>query len=170
MENNEINESINDQTINENNDYLDSLLNQIDELKKNSVSLSEYNRVKADNLKLTNTIVNNQQQQEKEKEQEKPKASIEDLKNSILNNDDLSSLKFVEDSLELRDRILEESNIDIFAPQSYQMYSTTEEDRTKAENTAQAFKYLVEVAQGDEFVFKNELNRITNETPIRPKR
>ena len=134
---------------------------QIDTLKKNSVPVERYNKMVEENKKLLDTLVNNGQLTP---ENTAPKASIEELR-AKLNNGNNTNLSYIQTALELRDRLIEEGEEDIFVPQGRKI-SATREDYESANRVAEGLRACIEYADGDSEIFTQELQRITNDTVI----
>lgn len=134
---------------------------QINELKRNTVSVEQYNKMVNENKKLLNTLVNNGQLTE---EAAAPKKNIEDLRTKLFDSHN-SNLEYIETALELRDRLIEEGYEDPFVPQGRKI-SATREDYELAEKVAEGFRACIEYANGDSEIFTQELQRITNDTTI----
>lgn len=137
----------------------------IKELKQNSVDRSEYLKVKAENKKLLDAIVNGQEVDVKKPE--KPKADIGQLRIDLFSTTrELSNLEYCSKALELRNSLIESGQPDPFIPVGKQI-TATDEDIVKAQNVADVLKQCIEYADGDSEVFTNELQRRTNDVRIR---
>lgn len=134
--------------------YIDA----IREMQKNSVSREKYNKLEAENKQLLDTLVNGGTIEQVVVE---PKASIEDLRKKIADSDKtkISNLEYMTAMLELRDRVLEETNDDIFAQ------NNSYEERTKAERVAEIYQHCVDVADGDADAFDREFQSRLVEDP-----
>ena len=152
-------EIMNDQVVEEI-DYIA----QINELKRNSVSVDQYNKLVSENKKLLNTLVNNGQMAA---EDVAPKASIEELRTKLFDSHN-TNLTYIETALELRDRLIEEGYEDPFVPQGKRI-SATREDYDLADKVAEGFRACIEYANGDSEIFTQELQRITQDTVIPTK-
>ena len=144
-----------------NTDYIEA----IKEMKANTVSKEDYNKLKEENKKLLQAVVNGETV---EVEQKKP-ADIKEIRARFLKAD--TTLEGVTAALELRDAIMEKGGTDPFLPAGKKV-ATTDEDIKTAEKVAEAFRHCVEYAEGDPHIFANELSRITVDTGpvIRGKR
>ena len=135
-------------------DYISAL----NELKKNSVSKEDYLKVKADNKRLLDTLV---QGGTISTESMPQPVDIPALRKKILSVDcDMSNLDYMTDVLKLRDAVIENGGIDPFLPYGKNI-SPTEEDIATANRVASIFKECIEYADGDSAVFTNELQRRT---------
>lgn len=141
-------------------DYIEVINN----LKANTVSKDIYNKLKDENKRLLESIVNGQQAEV----QNTPKISNDQLKKDLFTKN-LSNLEFIEKTLQLRQNIIEEKGEDIFAPDGPQ-FSFTEDDRRDAQRVADALQSCVDVADGNSAIFTNELQRILKDTPLPNRR
>lgn len=139
-------------------DYLTALK----ELKQNSVNRQDYDKLKAENKRLIDSIVNGQ---EINVEAQKPQRPIEDLRDELFNKN-LTNLQYITDALELRDRIIQSGEPDPFLPIGKQIFPTDDDVKT-ANRVADVLKECVEYANGDSQVFTNELNRRLVDVKIR---
>ena len=155
---NETGEQVEDSTP----DYLAA----IKELKQNSVGREEYEKLKAENKKLIDAVVNGQPSQE-EQVVAHTKEDIDRLRKELFNSDkDLSNLEYVTKAVELREALIENGEPDPFIPVGHQI-SPTREDIEKAAMVAQVYKECIDYAEGDSEVFTNELMRRTRDVRVR---
>lgn len=154
-----MNELINESAENVENaniDYIEAL----NELKSSTVSKEQYNKLKAENKKLIDTLVSGGSIENPE---QKPKADIDGLRKKLFDKDaQLSNLEFIETSLELRDALLDAGEPDPFLPIGSRI-SPTPEEAQQAENVAEVYRECIEYAQGNSEVFTNELMRRTTD-------
>lgn len=150
-------EEIKNDELDMDNDYI----SQIEELKRNSIPRDQFDKLKGENKKLLEALVNNQQL-EGTTIVEKPK--IEDLRAKLFNSHN-TNLEYIETALTLRDRLLEEGYDDPFVPQGRKI-SATREDEALAEKVAEGLRSCVEYANGNSELFTQELQRITKDTMI----
>lgn len=136
----------------DNNQYIEAL----NQLKANSVDKAEYDKLKAENKKLLDSIVNGTEVALPAVE----KASIDDLRKKLANSseDNLSSLEYTETALKLRERLLEEGEEDPFVARGSQ-YSPTQLDYDRAHRVAAILQDCVDRADGDDQTFLAELNK-----------
>lgn len=125
----------------------------INQLKASTVDKTRYDKLKEENQRLLNSIVNGNTHIEN-----KPKATIDELREELYVTGTKNNLEYVEKTLELRDALMESGERDPFLPRGHQ-YIPSEEDYAMAEKTASILKECVEYAEGDSLVFTNELNR-----------
>ena len=138
----------------DNNQYIEAL----NQLKANSVDKAEYDKLKAENKKLLDSIVNGTEVALPAVE----KASISDLRQKLVNSseDGMSSLEYTETALKLRERLIEEGEEDPFVPHGSQ-YSPTQLDYDRAHRVAAILQECVDRADGDDATFLAELNKRT---------
>jgi hypothetical protein len=152
-----------------NTDTNEMYLEEIKNLKKNTVSLSDYERLKDENRNLLKTIVE-QGQVEATAEPTPTTYTKEELGKMCkdLLSFEGNNLEYVEKSLKLREAMIQSGERDPYIPYGSH-YAPTDEDIATANKTAQVYQECVDYAQGDNEVFTNELMRRTVDIPI-PKR
>lgn len=142
------------------NDSVD-YIKAINEMKQNSVSREQYEKLKGERDELLDTLINGGQV---EMIDPSTKPSIEDLRKELFSkeaaNKGMTNLEFVTKSLELRDAIIEAGGTDPFLPIGRGI-ELTRDDYEAAEFTAQQFRECIDIAQGNSEVFTNELMRRT---------
>lgn len=147
-------------------DSTQDYLAAIKELKQNSVGREEYEKLKAENKKLIDAVVNGQPGQEGQQVVVHTEEDINRLRNELFNSDkELSNLDYVSKALELREALMENGKPDPFIPVGKQI-SPTREDIEIAEKVAQVYKECIEYAEGDSQMFTNELMRRTKDVKI----
>lgn len=134
-------------------DYLEA----IQSLKQNSVDRSEYEKLKAENKKLINAVVNGQSVDV----ENQPKHRDADTIRDELFNSEHSNLDYIKLALELRSTLIAEGKPDPFLPMGSQI-SPTAEDVQKAEKVAAVYQECIDYADGDSKLFTQELQRRTN--------
>lgn len=144
-------------------DYLEA----IKTLKQNSVDKALYDKVKAENKKLLDSIVNGTEVALDVKKQEEP--TIQELRERVFNNPNQTNLEYVTNVLKLRERLIEEGNDDPFIASSSQ-YSPTNADYERANRVATILQDMVDTADGDASVFLNEYQRRVKEVNIPTKK
>ena len=138
----------------------------IKELKQNSVDRSEYDKLRAENKKLIDAVVNGQPGQEEQVLVRHSKEQIDDLRNDLFNSPrELNNLEFITKAMELREALMENGEPDPFLPVGKQI-SPTRDDIEGAEKVAQVYKECIEYAEGDSEVFTNELMRRTRDVKL----
>ena len=147
-------------------DNTQDYLAAIKELKENSVNRSEYDKLRAENKKLIDAVVNGQPGQEEPAVSKHSKEQIDDLRNELFNSPrELNNLEYVTKAMELREALIENGEPDPFLPVGKQI-SPTRDDLEGAEKVAQVYKECIEYAEGDSEVFTNELMRRTRDVKL----
>lgn len=150
---------------NETQKYLDTIA----DLKKNSVSRQEYDKIRNENKTLLEAIVNGRTADDAAADSTTPTPTTQDLRNKIFGKEaeDLSDIEFVSGLLDLRDKLLEEEGIDYMAPTGGQIAADYNDLQT-SQKAYNALRHCLEVADGDNDIFIQEITRITNDVmPIR---
>lgn len=139
-------------------DYIEA----IKEMKQNSVSRKQYEKLQAENKELLDSLINGNQVTVTNPAESN--VSIDELRSSLFSKEaaekGMTNLEFIERSLELRDAILEKGGTDPFLPVGRGI-DLTREDYEAAEFTAQQFRECIDVANGDSEIFTAELMRRT---------
>lgn len=143
-------------------DMTPDYLAAIKELKQNSVDRAEYDKLRAENKKLLDSIVNGQSV---EVESVPEKKSIEELREAYL-KEDQTNLEYITNTLNLRKALIEEGKPDPFLPIGNQILPT-DEDVAAANKVASILQECVDYAEGDSSVFTNELQRRLVDVKIR---
>ena len=147
-------------------DNTQDYLAAIKELKENSVNRSEYDKLRAENKKLIDAVVNGQPGQEEQVIVKHSKEQIDDLRNELFNSPrELTNLEYVTKAMELREALIENGEPDPFLPVGKQI-SPTRDDLEGAEKVAQVYRECIEYAEGDSEVFTNELMRRTRDVKL----
>lgn len=147
-------------------DNTQDYLAAIKELKQNSVDRSEYDKLRAENKKLIDAVVNGQPGQEEPVVSKHSKEQIDDLRNDLFNSPrELNNLEYVTKAMELREALIENGEPDPFLPVGKQI-SPTRDDLEGAEKVAQVYRECIEYADGDSEVFTNELMRRTRDVKL----
>ena len=153
----------NEQT-NEYQTYIDEIQN----LKENTVSKDQYEKKCEENRRLIQSLANGTPLPGAE--QEPPKPSIEELRKKLANGDQLNNLEYVKTVLALRNSLIEKGEQDPFVPQGANVKPEAT-DWATAQRVADAFQSCVDYADGDSEIFTTELMRITKDSaPIYGKR
>ena len=147
-------------------DNTQDYLAAIKELKENSVNRSEYDKLRAENKRLIDTVVNGLPGQEEQVVVKHSKEQIDDLRNELFNSPrELTNLEYVTKAMELREALMENGEPDPFLPVGKQI-SPTRDDLEGAEKVAQVYRECIEYAEGDSEVFTNELMRRTRDVKL----
>lgn len=143
-------------------DNTQDYLAAINELKQNSVNREEYDKLKAENKKLIQAVVNGQTV---EAEQEPKMREVAEIRDDLFNHEH-NNLDYVKLALELRSTLISKGEADPFIPVGKQI-SPTREDVEAAERVAQVYQECVDYAEGDSALFTQELMRRTRDVKIR---
>ena len=147
-------------------DNTQDYIKAIKDLKQNSVDRSEYEKLRAENKKLIDAVVNGMPGQEEQVVVKHSKEQIDDLRNDLFNSPrELNNLEFITKTMELREALMENGEPDPFLPVGKQI-SPTRDDIEGAEKVAQVYKECIEYAEGDSEVFTNELMRRTRDVKL----
>ena len=144
-------EERNEEVVDSDVDYLAA----IKELKANSVDRAKYDKLKEENKKLLDTVINGG---EYSGSQEDSNVDLNQLRKNVFEKPDPTNLEYISNVLELRDALIEEGYEDPFVPQGSQVV-VTEQDRITAEKVANELQDMVEKANGDSHVFVAEFTR-----------
>ena len=130
------------------------LLEEIKNLKNNSVSKEEYNKLQEKNKTLMRQIINGGGTN---KEAEEP-IDLDEVRRKIFENpEDMSNLDFWKNVLTLRKERLEKEGVDIFLPKGKKTrYSQL--DKESANNVAEVIGRIIEEAGDSPQVFTALLN------------
>ena len=143
-------------------DMTPDYLAAINELKQNSVNREDYEKLKAENRKLLNSIVNGQAV---EVETGPEYRDVAEIREELFNHEH-SNLDYVKLALELRNTLIAKGETDPFLPVGKQI-SPTREDIEKAEMVAQVYQECIDYAEGDSALFTQELMRRTRDVKVR---
>ena len=147
-------------------DNTQDYLAAIKELKENSVNRSEYDKLRAENKRLIDAVINGAPGQEEQVVVKHSKEQIDDLRNELFNSPrELTNLEYVTKAMELREALIENGEPDPFLPVGKQI-SPTRDDLEGAEKVAQVYRECIEYAEGDSEVFTNELMRRTRDVKL----
>lgn len=154
MEQNENAVSGTDSQIDTNQDYILAL----NEMKQNTVSKEAYDKLRADNKKLLDTIVSGQSLEQTEVKEE---VDVDALRKELFGKSriDLSNLEYVDKTLQLRKALMERGEQDPFVMKAGRTSSPEAEDFKKAERVASVLQECVDIADGNDSVFDNEFQR-----------
>lgn len=128
-------------------------ISAINEIKANTVSKEAFAKVKAENKKLLETLVNGQ---ELSQEQAAPRPSVQELRTKLFDDSQKSNLEYVTTALELRQALMDKGERDPFLPygDKVEVTSTMYQD---AEDVAAVLQECVDFADGDSGVFTARL-------------
>ena len=147
------------------NDYIA----QIKNLKENSVSKEDYDKLRLDNKRLIDALANGTQMDvvgPKENSVDK----INELRTKLFSKgSNLNNLEYCKTAVELRDALIENGERDPFLPFGHNVIAT-ESDIESAERVASIMKECIDYADGDSDIFTNELQRRSVDVVIPKKK
>lgn len=137
-------------------------IDKITEIQKNSVPRAEYEKAMNENKKLLDAMVNGSSAIEQERVEAKP--TIEEMRNTLYGKDceDIMDIKYVENLVNLRDTLLQETDVDYGAPTGSQLHADYN-DLQSSQRVTDGLRHCLEVADGNQEVFFQELTRITSD-------
>lgn len=138
-------------------------LDEIQNLKANSVSKDEYAKLQEDNKRLLKSLVNGTPVADGQGSPEK--VDINALRKDLFMNENLSNLEYAQNALKLRQELIDSGQPDPFLPQGVNI-NPTSEDREAANRVAEVMQECIDYADGDSQIFTAELMRRTNDTKI----
>lgn len=155
-----------DKTTEQGNDETQKYIDAINEMKANSVPRSDYDKIRDENKKLLEAMVNGKTSESSSTE-DTTKPTIQELRDKAYGKDaeKLTDLEYVTTVLDLRDALLEEEGIDHMIPQG-KKYSPDYNDQFCAQKVYEGLRHCVEVADGDNDVFIQEITRITADSGL----
>ena len=132
-------------------DYIEA----IKEIKQNSVDREAYNKLREENKRLLNSLVNGESIDVKKEEP----VDIDELRDKLFNKES-TNLEYISNALKLREELMKQGKPDPFLPAGKNIIPT-EEDIKTADRVAKVLQECVDYADGDSNVFTNELQRVT---------
>ena len=148
------------------NDYIA----QIKNLKENSVSKDDYNKLRLDNRRLIDALANGTQLEGKVEPKIDAVENINNLRKKLFSKgNDLNNLEYCDTALQLRDALIEKGERDPFLPFGHNVVAT-DSDYETANRVANVMRECIDYADGDSDVFTNELQRRTVDVVIPKKK
>lgn len=148
----------------------ENIVKKLAELKENSVSKEEYERVLNLNKDLVDQMMNEQKVEQNVQQETNYDDIIKSAQEKLFTQDGtLNNLEYCSTALQLRDAILAKTGEDIFVAKGHKI-SPDETDYEKAENVAQVLREVIEYAEGDSEIFTVELQRRTDDVALLGKR
>lgn len=133
--------------------YIDEIKN----LKKNSVSREEYNKILEENRNLLHSLVEGQPVEQST--EEAPKVDVNGLRKELYTEDNnMTNLEYIDKTLKLRKAIIDEGGQDPFLDFGEKAHVTASEIEA-ANRVAEALQEMVDAAEGDPVAFRNEFQR-----------
>ena len=148
------------------NDYIA----QIKNLKENSVSKEDYDKLRLDNKRLIDALANGSQINDKVEPKIDAVENINNLRKKLFSKgSNLNNLDYCKTAVELRDALIENGQQDPFLPFGHNVV-ITESDNETANRVATVLKECIDYADGDSNIFTNELQRRTVDISIPKKK
>lgn len=139
----------------------------IKELKDTTVPKEQYEKLKGENKRLLQSVLNGEQIEGVAQSSE---PDIAELRNQLFGGEgDMSNLDYISTALKLRDALIEKGQPDPFLPVGHRV-SPTDEDIVTAEKVAKVLQECVDYADGDSSLFTNELQRRMIDVPLPKKK
>lgn len=133
----------------------------IQELQNNTVSKTQYEKLRSENKKLLDALVNGEHVELPKEE----KADVNELRRKLFTQD-LSNYDYVDTALKLRNALIENGERDPFLPCGDKVQETAEMYE-KSQAVADGLQYCIDFAEGDSGIFTAQLQRITKDSPIK---
>lgn len=133
----------------------------INDLKKNTVSKEEYDKLREENKMLLKNIANNVPTPSDDEPKQEP-VDVNKLREELFNTDgqDMTNLDYITKVMELRKALMDRGERDPFLP-SGQNILPTDEDIKTANRVAEVYQNCIDVADGNSDIFTQELQRVT---------
>lgn len=131
--------------------YIDTIKN----LKQNTVDKASYEKLKAENKQLLDSIVNGTSSEQTVVEAPQ---TIEDMRKDLFGSNEHTNLEYAEKALKLREALIERGEVDPFLPQGHKV-TIDNSDIEAANRVAEIMQECVDYADGDSNLFTNELQR-----------
>lgn len=133
-------------------------INQINNLRENTVSREEYERIKNDNKELAKALINGTGANIPGITKPEEKPDLDDLRKKLFTKKSKNDLEYFTNLLALRDGVMADGQPDPFLPINRE-FRATAQDEADAERIATQIKEAIEYADGDPAVFSNDLRR-----------
>lgn len=137
-------------------------IKEIENLKKNMISRSEYDKIVEERNKYAKALIEGTEAPKTPAET--PTIDVKEIRKDLFSKD-LTNLEFAEKALALRSELIKTKGIDIFVPSGAKI-SPTNEDYVAAQKVADGLQSCFEVADGDPEIFTRELMRITKDVAL----
>lgn len=133
-------------------------ISQINNLRENTVSREEYERIKNDNRELAKALINGTGANIPGITKPEKKPDLDDLRKKLFTKKSKNDLEYFTNLLALRDGVMADGQPDPFLPINRE-FRATAQDEADAERIATQIKEAIEYADGDPAVFSNDLRR-----------
>ena len=151
-------------------DNTSDYISQIKNLKENSVSKDDYNKLKADNKKLIDALANGSQLNDKVESKIDAVEKINECRKKLFGKgSNLNNLEYCKAAVELRDALIENGERDPFLPFGHNVLAT-DSDYESSNRVANVMKECIDYADGNDDIFTNELQRRTVDVVITKKK
>ena len=148
------------------NDYIA----QIKNLKENSVSKEDYDKLRLDNKRLIDALANGTPMEGKVEPKVSSVDKINELRTKLFGKvSNLNNLEYCKAAVDLRDALIENGERDPFLPFGHNVVAT-DSDYETANRVATVMKECIDYADGDSDIFTNELQRRTVDVVIPKKK
>ena len=142
----------------------------INDLKKNTVSKEDYEKLREENKMLLKNIANNVPVPSDDESKPEP-VDVNKLREELFNTDnqDMTNLEYITKVMELRKALMDRGERDPFLP-SGQNILPTDEDIKTANRVAEVYQNCIDIADGNPDIFTQELQRVTVDVAPQNKR
>lgn len=160
----------NEELKNSENGTASEYIQAINEMKKNTVSKEEFDKLKEENKMLLNSLVNDVHT-EGEEEKKEDAVDISKLRDELFSTDnqDMTNLDYITKVMALRKALMDKGERDPFLP-SGQNILPTDEDIKTANRVAEVYQNCIDIADGNPDIFTQELQRVTVDVAPQNKR
>lgn len=147
---------------NQENGTASDYLKVINDLKQNTVSKEDYEKLREENKMLLDNIANNIPANTEQQQPEEKPVDIDKLRKELFNseNQDMTNLDYITKAMELRKAIMDNGGADPFLPSGKNIMPTDEDIKT-ANRVAEVYQHCIDVADGNPDIFTQELQRVT---------
>lgn len=133
-------------------------ITQLDDLKKNTVSRADYDKLKKDNQQLVNALINGSGAEIPGVTAPKEKPNLDELREKTFAKKSKNDLEYFTNLLALRDGVMADGQPDPFLPVNHE-FRATAQDEADAERIATQIREVIDYANGDPSIFSTELQR-----------
>ena len=133
-------------------------INQINNLRENTVAREGYERIKNDGKELAKALINGTGANIPGITKPEEKPDLDDLRKKLFTKKSKNDLEYFTNLLALRDGVMADGQPDPFLPINRE-FRATAQDEADAERIATQIKEAIEYADGDPAVFSNDLRR-----------
>lgn len=157
-------------TPNENIETVEEMNNEqyiaaIEELKSTTVSKDSYNKLRAENKRLLDSLVSGKDISV----EAPPKPTVDELRKKLFFSGEIPNLEYMETALLLRDSLIEAGERDPFLPVGDKV-TTTSDHYVKTQTVTDGLRDMVDFTQGDRAVFNAEYQRRVKDSALTRRR